>query len=173
MIALTSGHLLSLAAALAAILGITIYSARAATSAEGFSLCGRTSGAMLIAGGISGTCVGGAATVGTAQMAFSIGLSAWWFTIGVGLGLILMAVFYARPLRKSGLETLPQYLIIHFGRKAGPLTSVISSLGILFSAVASALILKVIQSTAGLRVDEEEESMGLDLSQHGESAYND
>jgi Amt family ammonium transporter len=44
---------------------------------------------------------------------------------------------------------------------------------LVWSAVASALILKVIQSTAGLRVDEEEESMGLDLSQHGESAYND
>ena len=42
-----------------------------------------------------------------------------------------------------------------------------------WSAIATVIILKLIQVTVGLRVDEEEESMGLDLSQHGESAYND
>lgn len=44
---------------------------------------------------------------------------------------------------------------------------------LVWSATATFVILKVIQKSAGLRVDEEEESMGLDLSQHGESAYND
>jgi SSS family solute:Na+ symporter len=72
-------------------------------------------------------------------MAFSLGLSAWWFTLGEGLALILLAVFYASPLRKSGLETLPQYLSVHYGATAGPLATGISSIGILFSAVASAL----------------------------------
>ena len=51
----------------------------------------------------------------------------------------MLAVFYARPLRRSGLETIPQYLTIPYGRSAGPLASLVSSLGILFSAVASAL----------------------------------
>lgn len=139
MISLTFGHLFSLAATLVAILAITVYSARSVKTAEGFTLCGRSSGAMLIAGGIAGTCVGGSATIGTAQMAFSFGLSAWWFTLGVGLGLIVMAVFYAQSLRRSGLETLPQFLSLHYGNGAGLMTSVISSLGILFSAVASAL----------------------------------
>ena len=139
MISLTLTHLFSLAITLFIILAITVYSTRSVKSAEGFSLCGRSSGSLLIAGGISGTCIGGAATVGTAQMAFSFGLSAWWFTLRMGLGLIVLALFYAYPLRRSGLETLPQYLNIHYGKKAGPLASVISSLGILFSAVASAL----------------------------------
>jgi SSS family solute:Na+ symporter len=139
MISLGAGHLLSLAATLIVIVLVTVLSSRSVTSAEGFSLCGRSSGAMLIAGGISGTCVGGAATIGSAQMAYSIGLSAWWFTLGMGLGLIVLALFYASPLRKSGLETVPQFLGLHYGKSAGPLTSAISSLGILFSAVASAL----------------------------------
>ena len=34
-------------------------------------------------------------------------------------------------------------------------------------------ILKLIDATVGLRVAEEEETLGLDLSQHGEKAYND
>ena len=42
-----------------------------------------------------------------------------------------------------------------------------------WSALASMVILKVVQASVGLRVEEDEESLGLDLSQHGESAYND
>lgn len=137
--ALTSIHLLSLLATLFVIVVVTAWSARSVASAEGFSLCGRSSGATLVAGSIAGTCVGGSATIGTTQLAFIVGLSAWWFTLGMGFGLILMAVFYASPLRRTGLETIPQYLGVHYGRAAGPLTSIISSLGLLFSEVASAL----------------------------------
>ncbi|TAL74849.1 MAG: ammonium transporter [Rhodanobacter sp.] len=43
---------------------------------------------------------------------------------------------------------------------------------IAWSALASWLILKVIDRTLGLRVDAEQELTGLDLAQHGEQAYN-
>ena len=50
-------------------------------------------------------------------------------------------------------------------------------IGVLFTAVLSGvgtfIILKIVDAVIGLRVDQEEESMGLDLSQHGESAYNE
>jgi ammonium transporter, Amt family len=42
-----------------------------------------------------------------------------------------------------------------------------------FAGVATFVLLKVVGAVAGLRVTEEEETLGLDLSQHGESAYND
>ena len=41
------------------------------------------------------------------------------------------------------------------------------------SGVATFVILKLVNATVGLRVDQEEETVGLDLSQHGESAYNE
>ena len=41
------------------------------------------------------------------------------------------------------------------------------------SGVATYVILKIVNATIGLRVNQEEESMGLDISQHGESAYNE
>ncbi len=41
------------------------------------------------------------------------------------------------------------------------------------SGVATFLIFKFVDALVGLRVDQEEESLGLDLSQHGESAYNE
>jgi solute:Na+ symporter, SSS family len=139
MFALSSGHLIGLLATLAVFIAITVYAARSVRSAEGFSLSGRKAGSTMIAGSIAGTCVAGSSTIGTAQMAYSYGLTAWWFTLGIGLGLIVMAVFYAHPLRKSGLETLPQFLGKHYGRAAETLASVISSTGILFSAVANAM----------------------------------
>jgi len=136
---LTYVHLVTLAITLIVVIGCGIYSARTVKSAEGYSLGGRSSGVTLIAGSIAGTVIGGGATVGTAQMAYLFGFSAWWFTLGSGIGFILMGLFYARPLRTSGLETIPQYLVLNYGKMAGPLASVIASIGILFSAVASCL----------------------------------
>jgi Amt family ammonium transporter len=47
------------------------------------------------------------------------------------------------------------------------------SVTIALSAVGTFIILKIVNAIAGLRVDQEEESLGLDLSQHGERAYNE
>jgi solute:Na+ symporter, SSS family len=139
MIPLNFGLVASLVVTVVAILAAGAWSGRRVDTAEEFSLSGRSAGPVLIAGSISGTCVGGASTVGTAQMASALGLSAWWFTIGIGTGLVVLALFYAYPLRRSGLETVPQFLAVHYGRTAGTLTSVITSLSALFSGVASVL----------------------------------
>jgi Amt family ammonium transporter len=42
-----------------------------------------------------------------------------------------------------------------------------------FAGGGTYLLLKFVDAVGGLRVSEEHETMGLDLSQHGESAYND
>jgi SSS family solute:Na+ symporter len=136
---LTYGHLSSLFITILVVIGSGIYSARTVKSAEGYSLGGRSSGVTLVTGTIAGTVIGGGATVGTAQLAYSLGFSAWWFTLGSGIGFILMGLFYARPLRSTGLETIPQYLVLNYGKMTGPLVSVISSIGMLLSAVASSL----------------------------------
>lgn len=44
---------------------------------------------------------------------------------------------------------------------------------VVFSGSASFILLKLVDALIGLRVDLEEESLGLDLSQHGERAYNE
>ncbi len=50
-------------------------------------------------------------------------------------------------------------------------------IGVAFAAALAAagtfIILKVVDAFIGLRVDQEDESVGLDLSQHGERAYNE
>jgi Amt family ammonium transporter len=44
---------------------------------------------------------------------------------------------------------------------------------IVLAAVATILLLKLVDILVGLRVEREDESLGLDLSQHGERAYNE
>lgn len=136
---LTIEHLIIMLLTVALVIGGGIYSARSVKSAEGYSLGGRSAGVPLVAGSIAGTVVGGGATVGTAQLAYSMGLSAWWFTLGSGIAFILMGLFYAGKLRATGLETIPQYLKRNYGNKAAESVGIISSLGILFSVVASCL----------------------------------
>ena len=58
-----------------------------------------------------------------------------------------------------------------FGQFIHQLEGVLFTMGL--SAIATLILLKVVDKLVGLRVDEEEESLGLDLSQHGESAYNE
>jgi Amt family ammonium transporter len=41
------------------------------------------------------------------------------------------------------------------------------------AAIATWVLLKLVDRLIGLRVDQEDESVGLDLSQHGERAYNE
>jgi Amt family ammonium transporter len=42
-----------------------------------------------------------------------------------------------------------------------------------FSAIATYVILKIVKATGDLRVNQEQEDIGLDLSEHDEKAYND
>jgi Amt family ammonium transporter len=43
---------------------------------------------------------------------------------------------------------------------------------IVWSGVATVIIVYIIRATVGLRVSEECESLGLDSEEHGETAYN-
>ena len=136
---LTNTHLLVAAISLALALYLGARAGKKVKTADDYSLGGRSAGVKIVAGSLLGTIVGGAATVGTAQMAFSIGLSAWWFTLGCGLALVFMGLFYASKLRTSALSTVPEYLVLNYGPKAGPLASIASSAGLFFSVVASML----------------------------------
>ncbi len=121
------------------VLAASVWCGRRGMGATGFSLGGRKAGAGMVAGIISGSSIGGGATIGTAQMAYQYGIVAWCFTLGVGLGLLLLGLFFARPLRESGLETVPQYLVQCYGRAAGPIVSLLSCLGIFFACCSSVL----------------------------------
>ena len=88
--------------AIALIVGLAIFTGMQKSSgkkAEGI-------GAPVVAGLIIGTLVGGSSTVGTAQLAYNYGMSAWWFTLGGGIACLVLAFIYVKPLRAQGVPTL-------------------------------------------------------------------
>nr|WP_320115796.1 sodium:solute symporter family protein [uncultured Desulfuromonas sp.] len=104
-----------------------------------FSLGGRQFGAWHVSGAITGTLVGGASTIGTAQLAFLYGLSAWWFTLGAGLACLFLGLFLAVPLRRAQLETIPQLIEQHYGPQARVAASLFSATGMFIQIVAQLL----------------------------------
>lgn len=136
---LSTVHIISLITAIIISLIPIILVSRKVKTSDDYNLGGRHYSVSMVTGTILGTIIGGSSTVGTAQMAFTKGLTAWWVTLGAGIALLIMAFFYAKPLRRSRLTTVSQYLTARFGKKAGALSSITVSLGMFFSILASTI----------------------------------
>jgi Amt family ammonium transporter len=95
---------------------------------------------------------------------------------GVGgiLGAVLTGVFASPSLGGTGICN---YVDNKCGEWGGIGTQVwIQVQGVLYTVVISAVVafiaFKIVDMVIGLRVSEEEEREGLDISAHGETAYN-
>ena len=93
--------------------------------------------------------------------------------VGGTLGALLTGVFAAPRLGGQGIMD-------YVANKMSPDYSIIEQVWVQFQAVATAFIwsavvafvaYKIVDMTIGLRVSEEEEREGLDISSHGETAY--
>jgi len=82
--------------------------------------------------------------------------------IGGFIGSVLTGVFAANAA--GGTEA------IAIGRQVG-VQLLACAATILWSGLATAVIIKVVDATVGIRVDEEKETVGLDLSDHEERGY--
>ncbi|QAT48371.1 sodium:solute symporter family protein [Caproiciproducens sp. NJN-50] len=132
-------HFAGAAAVLLLITAVGVYSGRKVKSAADFATGGCSAGTGIVAGSLVGTLVGGASTIGTAQLAFTYGFSAWWFTLGGGIGLLLLALFFAKPLYNSKITTLPQIFTREYGRRTATVSTVLISVGTFLSIVSQLL----------------------------------
>lgn len=129
-----------LAITLLTIVGLSIWSGSRAKKDQRNS-------AAVVAGVITGTLVGGASTIGTAQLAYQFGMSAWWYTLGAGISCLVLALVYALPFRKSGCATLVGIIRKEYGPKVGMAVSVLSSVGTFINVIA-----QLISATAVIAV---------------------
>jgi SSS family solute:Na+ symporter len=70
-------------------------------STREFTVAGRRASWPVVSGIIVGALVGGSSTVGTAQAAFVYGLPAWWFTLGAGIGCLILGSLFLKPMRRT------------------------------------------------------------------------
>jgi ammonium transporter, Amt family len=83
--------------------------------------------------------------------------------IGGAVGCLLTGIFAAKGLGGSEDINIGKQLVAQF-------LSIIVT--VVYCGVLSFIILKIVDAVVGLRVDEDEEYAGLDLSQHDERGYN-
>jgi ammonium transporter, Amt family len=95
--------------------------------------------------------------------------------VGGTLGAILTGVFATNAVN-NGLKDAagqPQALGLVDGNGGQVVNQIIgSAIAIVLAAVATFIILKIVDLTLGVRADAREEQTGLDLSMHGEEGYN-
>jgi Amt family ammonium transporter len=94
---------------------------------------------------------------------------------GGSLGAILTGIFAAKainPIFKNAQGTATAVGLIdgHWAQVFNQALGVVIAWAL--AAVGTLVILKIVDWTVGLRVTEEQEIQGLDLSQHGEEGYN-
>jgi len=96
--------------------------------------------------------------------------------VGSVLGMLMLG-FLANPEVNPAIASTFQVNGIAVSLAGGSHQFVNQLIGVLVTAamggIGTFVILKVINATIGLRVDQDDESAGLDLSQHGERAYNE
>ena len=132
-------HILGIILSVVLIEVVGVMSSRKVKTADDFSRAGGKAGTWVVCGTIMGTLIGGQSTVGTAQLAFTYGISAWWFTLGAALGCVALAIGYVIPLRRSDSTTLLEVVSKEYGKKAEVLGSILCSLGMFVSVVAQIL----------------------------------
>ena len=130
------------------ILGLSVYSG---TRMRGGS---QLNGTAVTAGIIMGTLVGGSSTVGTAQLAYTFGMSAWWFTLGGGISCLVLALCFVGPLRHNGGHTLIGMVEHEFGPTAGLSASILNTIGtfinVISQMIAASAVLAVLFPDLGL-----------------------
>ena len=111
-------------------------------------------------------CLDGGATSLKSQLGYDDSLDAFGVHgIGGIVGALLTGIFAAESLGGAGLAKASIGMQVW----AQFLSIVVT---IVWSGVLSFIILKIVDATVGLRVEEDDERQGLDLSQHNERGYN-
>lgn len=141
---------LGLGASLLVIAGMAIWS-----GVSGKGKKNKENGMPIVVGVIIGTLVGGSSTVGTAQMAYTFGMSAWWFTLGGGISCLIMGLAFAVLLRRSGSKTLVGMVREEYGSTAGMTASVLNSVGtfinIISQIISATAVIAIIFSAMGMQ----------------------
>lgn len=121
---------------MAVIAYISYRSRRSSNSAEGFTSGGKAFPAAVIGFLLMSEFIGTSATIGTAQSAYTFGISASWNVLALAIGFVLFGVVLAKKYRQLGKNTISAVLAESYGERTRMATSVIMVSALLIVAVA-------------------------------------
>lgn len=92
-------------------------------SLDEYLLSGRRQGTLGTAATVAATVIGAGSTLGAAGVAYFVGVSASWYLLSAAPGLLLLGLTLAPVLRRLSVYTVPEFLEIRYGRRAGLLAA--------------------------------------------------
>jgi SSS family solute:Na+ symporter len=110
---------------LAALLIIGFYTRKKSKTVAGFIVAGRKLGLFTLTFTLSATVIGSSATIVAGIYVYRYGLAGLWLNLSGGIGLILLAFFFARKVRRMAKYTFPQIVEKMYGQKAYLIASII------------------------------------------------
>lgn len=145
-------HLLLVIVYSAVVVGLGLWTARYVRSSSAFFVAGRSLGPGLVLATMLAANIGAGSTVGTAGLAYTDGVSAWWWVGSAGLGSLVFAFFVAPRLwqlaKTHDFYTTGDYLEFRYGPLVRGVATLLVALGALAllagQLIAGASILNVI-----------------------------
>lgn len=86
---------------------------------EAFLLYRGRNNTFVVAASISGLAIGGASTIGIAENAFTVGLSAGWYDTAWAIGAVASCFLAVKYLRRSGYSTISGLVQDLYGKRTG------------------------------------------------------
>lgn len=103
--------------------GIGVWSSKRSKSSDSFH--GAAMGVFAIIAASAGEWLGGTATTGVSEYGFTHGLSGAWYTIANGIGVMFLALLFAKLYRSLNSVTVPGIIEKFFGVKARTVSSIL------------------------------------------------
>jgi SSS family solute:Na+ symporter len=128
--------LLIVVAYMVALAAISFFARRSSRTSESFASGGRVFPAILIGFLLMSEFIGTSATIGTAQEAYTVGISAAWNVLALAIGFVLFSIFLAKKFKALGENTISGALARTYGENVRTATSVIMTCALLIVSVA-------------------------------------
>ncbi len=127
------------------------YGMKKASSRDQYLVAGRGLGPGLYLGTMAATVLGGASTIGSVRLGYVYGLSGFWLCAALGLGIVGMSLFLAKPLLKLKIYTVTQVLEKRYHPTARHVSALIMLVyALMIAATSSIAIGTVVNVLLGL-----------------------
>ncbi|WLG97235.1 sodium:solute symporter [Pseudomonas sp. FP198] len=127
------------------------YGMRRAKTRDDYLVAGRNLGPGFYLGTMAATVLGGASTIGTVRLGYVHGISGFWLCGAIGLGIVGLSLFLAKPLLKLKIYTVTQVLERRYNPAARHASAVIMLVyALMIGATSTIAIGTVMQVLFGL-----------------------
>lgn len=135
---LTVTHIISLTVTLSVIVLLGWISISRVKSSSDFMVGGHQANSWTVTGMLVGTLIGGVSTVGASQLGYLYGMSAFWFTLSLGIATFILGLL-AGPLKQKPFNTISEVLGTAYGRNIITLASFFLVFGMIINVASNLL----------------------------------